>query len=214
MRDKWLFPFSVLWLVALCVVATIYIAWLAYPFEIDFLRLTDVVELSKADIRHNFNQLMTYLTNPFAGKLAMNDFPSSAMGLKHFLDVKRLFHLAQGVALLFSPLALVFFYRQLKQKILFLYQRAFVVLAILPLLFLLMAVLVGFDRFFTYFHQLLFPGDTSWVFDPLVDPVIYILPEDLFLHCFVFFFLLYELVFWGLVITARCQLKKRLETAI
>lgn len=125
MRDKWLFPFSVLWLVALCVVATIYIAWLAYPFEIDFLRLTDVVELSKADIRHNFNQLMTYLTNPFAGKLAMNDFPSSAMGLKHFLDVKRLFHLAQGVVLLFSPLALVFFYRQLKQKILFLYQRAF-----------------------------------------------------------------------------------------
>ncbi|MGC4389189.1 DUF1461 domain-containing protein, partial [Streptococcus suis] len=67
-----------LWLVALCVVVTIYAAWLAYPFEIDFLRLTDVVELSKADIRHNFNQLMTYLINPFAGKLAMDDFPSSA----------------------------------------------------------------------------------------------------------------------------------------
>ena len=77
-----------------------------------------------------------------------------------------------------------------------------------------MAVLVGFDSFFTYFHQLLFPGDTSWVFDPLVDPVIYILPEDLFLHCFVLFFLLYELVFWGLVITAYYQLKRRLETAI
>ncbi|MCS4487468.1 TIGR01906 family membrane protein [Streptococcus sciuri] len=213
MKGRWLFPFSVLWLLALCVVATIGIAWLTYPFEIGFLHLTDVVDLTKDTIWHNFNQLMTYLTNPLISKLSMADFPSSAMGLKHFRDVKHLFQLAHVIAMGVSPFAIVFFYRQIKHRSLFCYWYILTVMAMLPLFFLGMAVLVGFDNFFTLFHKVLFPKDTTWIFDPLVDPVIYILPEELFLHYFVVFFFLYEFTFWSLVCLARYQLKKRLEKA-
>ena len=42
---------------------------------------------------------MDYLTNPLSQVLAMPDFPSSASGIHHFVVVKGLFHLAQGVAI-------------------------------------------------------------------------------------------------------------------
>ena len=53
-------------------------------------------------------------------------------------------------------------------------------------------MLIGFDQFFTLFHQVLFVGDATWLFDPYKDPIILALPEDYFLHAFLIFFVLYE----------------------
>lgn len=49
--------------------------------------------------------------------------------------------------------------------------------ALLPIVIACFALMIGFERFFTLFHQILFVGDSSWLFDPLTDPVIWILPE-------------------------------------
>ena len=97
MKTKiWIFS-TWLWLLSLAVLVAIYGAWLIYPLEIDWLKLSLQVTITKDELLKNFNILMTYLTNPLSHRLVMPDFHSSASGLKHFHDVKHLFHLAQAV---------------------------------------------------------------------------------------------------------------------
>ena len=40
-----------------------------------------------------------------------------------------------------------------------------------------------FDRAFTVFHHIFFPGKTNWLFDPMEDQIIQILPEIYFRNC-------------------------------
>ena len=42
---------------------------------------------------------------------------------------------------------------------------------------------LDFDRAFTVFHTIFFPGKDNWLFDPMTDPVILILPEAFFRSC-------------------------------
>lgn len=42
---------------------------------------------------------------------------------------------------------------------------------------------LDFDRAFTVFHSIFFPGKDNWLFDPATDPVILILPEEFFRSC-------------------------------
>lgn len=197
------------WLLSLAILATIYTAWLIYPMEIRELNLTSYISLSKQEILEDYNILLNYLTNPFVGKLDMPHFPSSSDGLKHFQDVKFLFHLAQAVFLVLLMPALSFFCQNIKRKSIFVYENFFVFAALTPILIGLMGLLLGFDTFFTLFHQVLFPGATNWLFDPATDPIILVLPETFFLHCFVIFFVFYEVLIWGIVVLGKHELKVR-----
>ncbi|MFS1663718.1 TIGR01906 family membrane protein [Streptococcus sp. zg-JUN1979] len=187
-----------LWLVALAVVVTIYLAWLVYPIEIGALHIRDSVALSTTSIRENFNQLLSYLTNPVVAILEMEDFPSSESGLKHFADVKALFMIAQGVFLALAIPSFYFLKKEITAARLALYLPLWRLMALIPLGLALVAFVIGFDQFFTLFHQIFFLGDDSWLFNPLTDPVIYILPESFFMHCFILFLFCYELCFLSL----------------
>ena len=135
---------------------------------------------------------MNYLTNPFSQVLQMPDFRSSAAGLHHFAVVKNLFHLVQLVALVTLPSFYVFVKGIVKKGFLSLFSKGLLALVVLPVMIGLGGVLIGFDQFFTLFHQVLFVGDATWLFDPYRDPIILALPEDYFLHAFLIFFVLYE----------------------
>lgn len=203
MRDKVRFSASVLCLLATAILLTIYLAWLLYPMEISYFNLPDKVYLKAETIQYNFNILMNYLTNPFSQKLAMPDFRSSAAGLHHFQEVKYLFHLAQAVFLLTLPALILFIQKVVKKRFLALYQRSLFILSVLPFVMICLAGLIGFNSFFTLFHQVLFVGDNTWLFDPAKDPVIWILPEEFFMHAFILFALLYEGIFLTLYFLSR-----------
>ena len=96
------------------------------------------------------------------------------------------------------------------EKSLFLHQRAFTLAAILPIVIAVVGLLIGFDQFFTLFHEMLFPGDSSWLFNPATDPIIWVLPEEYFMHCFIIFFVTYEALMLSLLVIARKQLAERL----
>ena len=168
---------------------TIYLAWGFYYFDIDWMHLLDYAILGKTELWHNFNILMKYLTFPWVGHLSMPDFPSSESGLKHFHDVKWLFHLVQGLVILLAYPAVTFLWRNVKKG----------------------TFGLGFDEFFTLFHEALFPGDSSWLFNPMLDPIINVLPEEYFLQCFVIFFIIYEGIMVSLTWLARKQLKMYLK---
>ncbi|WP_304948073.1 TIGR01906 family membrane protein [Streptococcus sinensis] len=203
MRDKLRFSASALCLLAAAILLTIYLAWLVYPLEISYFALPDKVYLKAETIQYNFNILMNYLTNPFSQKLAMPDFRSSAAGLHHFQAVKYLFHLAQAVFLLTLPALILFIQKVVKKRFLALYQRSLFILSVLPFVMICLAGLIGFNSFFTLFHQVLFMGDNTWLFDPAKDPVIWILPEEFFMHAFILFALLYEGIFLTLYFLSR-----------
>ena len=203
MKTKFTFVGSLFFLLSLAILLTIYLAWLLYPQEISWLNLTNRVHLQPQTIQHNFNVLMAYLTNPFSQQLEMPDLPSSVSGLHHFAVVKGLFHLAQGVALVTLPIFYLFWKQVIRKGFLPLYRRALLIILSLPLALGLVGVFIGFEQFFTLFHQILFVGDDTWLFDPAKDPVILILPENFFLHAFLLFFCLYELFFGFMYLQSR-----------
>ena len=195
MKTKLTFWGSMLFLLSLSILLTIYLAWFFYPLEIQWLNLTDRVYLKPETIQYNFHILMNYLTNPFYQVLQMPDFRSSEAGLHHFAVVKNLFHLVQLLALVTLPTFYYFVKKIVKKGFLSIFRKSLLLLVFLPLLIGLVGVLIGFDQFFTLFHQILFVGDDTWLFDPAKDPVILILPEPFFLHAFLLFFSLYECFF-------------------
>ena len=209
MRTKLIFGASLLFLLSLAILVTIYLAWILYPFEIFWLNLTNRVHLKSDIIQYNFHILMDYLTNPFNPVLEMPDFPSSKSGLHHFVVVKGLFHLAQGVAIVTLPIFYLFWKQVIQKGFLSLYRRGLLIMLSLPLVLGLVGVFIGFEQFFTLFHQILFVGDDTWLFDPAKDPVILILPEDFFLHAFLLFFCLYELIFGFVYLISWKKLPKR-----
>ncbi|MCD0014637.1 TIGR01906 family membrane protein [Streptococcus agalactiae] len=209
MKDKLLVVLTWIWIISLATLATIYIAWLIYPIEIQFLKLEKVVSLKAETIYYNFNKLMIYLTHPFISDLNMPSFPSSEDGLKHFADVKYLFTLAHGLFVILTFPVIYFLRSGWKQKSIFLYEGFFKIAIMLPIFIVVCAFLLGFDQFFTLFHEVLFPGDSTWQFNPLTDPVIWILPETFFLHCFIIFLLISETITIILLIIGRKHLKLR-----
>ena len=194
MRTKLTFPAFYLCLLSAAILGTIYLAWLSFPLEIAWQNLPG----SASRIMKNMNVLMDYLTNPFRRVLDMPDYPSSPQGLHHFESVKYLFHLTQLVFVISLPGAWDFSKKVLAKGYGRLFAKPIAWLMALPLIIGGVVTLVGFDTFFVIFHQLLFVGDQTWLFDPANDPVIMILPESFFLHCFILFLCLYEL-FLGIV---------------
>ena len=203
MKTKLTFGGSLIFLFSLSILLTIYLAWFMYPLEISWLHLTSRVPFQPQTIQHNFNVLMDYLTNPLNQALEMPDFPSSASGIHHFAVVKGLFHLAQGVAIVTLPIFYLFWKQVIQKGFLSLYRRGLLIMLSLPLVLGLVGIFIVFEQFFTLFHQILFVGDDTWLFDPAKDPVILILPEDFFLHDFLLFFCLYELIFGFMYLKSR-----------
>ena len=203
MKTKLTFWGSMLFLLSLSILLTIYLAWIFYPLEIQWLNLADRVYLKSETIQYNFQILMNYLTNPFSQVLEIPDFRSSAAGLHHFAVVKNLFHLVQLVTLVTLPSFYFFVKNIVKKGFLALYRKSILTLLVLPLVIGLVGVLIGFEQFFTLFHQILFWGDDTWLFDPAKDRVILILPETFFLHAFLLFFGLYESFFGFLYLKSR-----------
>jgi len=209
MREKLQLGILWFWLLGLSVLVTIYLAWVFFPTEVDVLNISKAIFMSKHSIIYNFNGLMDYLTNPLTHKLVFASFRTSKEGLAHFKDVKMLFHFCQLVVLILAFPAIRFLISSLKNKSIIFYQNFFRMAFLLPLLIALLALMIGFDNFFTLFHQVLFPGKSNWSFNPSTDPIIWILPEDFFMHCFVGFLGIYEFVF-GLFYLISVKLKKRM----
>ena len=75
MRTKLIFGASLLFLLSLAILVTIYLAWILYPFEISWLNLTSRVHLKSDIIQYNFHILMDYLTKSFQSSIGNARFP-------------------------------------------------------------------------------------------------------------------------------------------
>lgn len=209
MKNKWLERIGLLCLLValltLAITLTINARWL-YQFDIGHLNLLDYTTISEKELLHNFDQLMRYLNLPWVETLKMTDFPVSSSGALHFYEVKKLFLLNYGLLLATIVPSILYLRHLIKQKSLWKLIQPFRIAVVVPIVIaFLMAV--NFDRFFVMFHGVFFNND-AWIFNPATDPIINVLPETFFLHCFILFFLLLEIFYLLPIYFGRRALKK------
>lgn len=183
---RWLVALSVfLFLLSSGIVFVIFFEPL-FQWSIGWFGLQMSTAMSTETLMHNYHVLIQYLTRPWISNLVMPDFPSSAQGLFHFMEVKRLF-MVDFVVFAISGVTSVWSLRYLYRG-----GQLWQLLAPLRVLFLVPIVVVValvsfFDVIFVKFHEVFF-HNSAWIFDPRMDPIIEALPEQFFMLCFVIVF--------------------------
>lgn len=193
------------------------VAWVVllrpfYYVQIGPLGMCRASGLTAAQARAAYNDVMDYCLG-LRPDFAAGVLPFSAEGASHFADVRVLFilnlaFLALSVAVLSSLRGACL--RQ-KTKLPRLAGRTpgFWAACALGGVILIAAALAAtdFDRAFTVFHGIFFPGKENWLFDPATDPVILLLPEEFFRNCAIAIAASLLLLCLVLILTGRRQKK-------
>ena len=200
------------------------VAWVVllrpfYYVQIGPLGVCQASGLTPDQARAAYNDVMDYCLG-LRPDFAAGVLPFSAEGASHFADVRVLFilnlaFLALSVAVLSSLRAACL--RQ-KAKLPRLAGRTpgFWAACALGSVILIAAALAAtdFDRAFTVFHGIFFPGKENWLFDPATDPVILLLPEEFFRNCAIAIAASLLLLCLVLILTGRRQKKIKRVAAL
>lgn len=159
-----------------------------YYFDMKQMHLAEKTGYSEEEIRANYDELIDYNLSPFHEKLQFPTFPMSEEAEIHFREVKAIFQdfLLAGVisGLLWILAGIV----KIRKKELRFLRDTGIFSIVIPLIAGAL-IAANWDWFFTTFHELVFQND-YWLFDPVTDPVILVLPDAFFLHCAVLILLL------------------------
>lgn len=149
-----------------------------YYMQISLLDLPGLSGFGREEILLNFNALMDYLIPFTGGELVFPTFPASREGIIHFQEVKVLFE-AFALLIPLTGIPLFFLVRTERRRQRYHYLKtSSIVIVVLPALVGL-ACALNFELAFELFHKLFFRND-YYLFDPVSDPVINILPETVF----------------------------------
>lgn len=168
-------------IICFAVIVTVFFKQLYY-FDIDYLNITKYTGLSKDVIKENYDILIQYQSIFFQGDLNMPDFVMSTTGRIHFEEVKRVFEVIQITFVVTGIISGLMIYSNLKQREYRFLQLTSLFSVGIPTIIGFFAAL-DFDRAFVIFHNIVFRNN-YWIFDYTTDPVITILPESFFMHCF------------------------------
>ncbi|MBO6159355.1 MAG: TIGR01906 family membrane protein [Firmicutes bacterium] len=192
-----------------------------YYMQIGPLKLEEVLipfaegarTLSRAEIIEAYDEMMDYCLG-ISPLFSTGVLAFSAEGASHFADVKGLFLLDLWVLGITGTLSLAWLIFRNRipvrsRKIAGLH-AGFWAGALLLGIFALIGILgaIDFDRFFTIFHHVFFPGKTNWIFDYRYDQIIGILPETVFSNFALMIVILILASCLGLIIHGILQKRK------
>ena len=170
-----------IFIICFAVVFTVFFKQLYY-FDIDYLNIASSTGISKEIIKENYDILIQYQSLFYRGALELPNFVMSTTGRIHFEEVKRVFDIIQITLIVSGLISGVMIYQNIKEReYRFLRLTSFLSVGIPTVLGFLVAL--DFEKAFVIFHQIVFRND-YWIFDYTTDPVISILPESFFMHCF------------------------------
>lgn len=152
-----------------------------YYLDVKLLNIPETSGYPKDEIIANYNALIDYSSPFYKDNLSFPTLEASPSGIQHFKEVKDIFMYFYILGVLsFITVVAIIVYKSRKRDISYLAVSS-IVSIILPLVVgLLLAI--DFDTSFIIFHKIFFKND-YWIFDPVTDPVIKILPATFFLHC-------------------------------
>lgn len=155
-----------------------------YYFDIWYLGIDKIAGISRARIVENYNYMIQYLFDPRPQSFKLPSLPYSDHGQIHFGDVKRIFTSIEVLLIVTGLISVVGLYRCIKQGTIRVLKKASAILLFF-IIITLTAFNFNFEASFTLFHEIFFRNN-YWLFDPVTDPVIMILPETFFLHAALF----------------------------
>ena len=170
-----------IFIITLSVVLTVFFKQLYY-FDIDYLNIPAISGVSKDIIQKNYDILIQYQSIFFRGTLDLPDFVMSTTGRIHFEEVKRIFEVIQILCAVTGVISAIMIYCNVKEKEYRYLKLTTIFCIVIPTVLGFLASL-DFDRAFVIFHKVFFRND-YWIFDSISDPIITILPETFFMHCF------------------------------
>lgn len=205
-KTVWLPCVLMLFGILTAVMLTIWLSPLLHHIDVKTYHLDELTGLSSTEIARNYHSLANYLWLWHRAPLSLESFPISEYGAIHFAEVKQIVDILQIVWLVCGILGGIGSYLACRQKqYRFLHHTSVLMIAV-PLALGVM-VSVNFNQAFVIFHRLLFRND-YWIFDARIDPVINILPEAFFMHCFLMIIALVLLLSVGIYGLYRYQMKK------
>jgi len=153
-----------------------------YKYSIQKYDLDKIGQLSKEKLMEDYNILLNYLQNPFAKKLKFDNFIMSSNGEFHFYEVKKIFLSIYLIVLIFVLIFIVIYlikkYNNKKIKLIkSLNYGANALISIIAVL--LTSIFIDFSKAFIIFHKIFFNNE-YWIFDSKTDPIINVLPEEVF----------------------------------
>ena len=171
-----------IFIISFAIVFTVFFKQLYY-FDINYLNIDKISGLPVETIKDNYDILINYQSIFFQGNLNLPDFAMSVAGRIHFQEVKTIFEVIQVSMLISGIISIILLIKRFKEKE-YRFLRLTGIITILIPSILGFLVAIDFDQAFIIFHKLFFRND-FWIFDYQTDPVITILPETFFMHCFI-----------------------------
>lgn len=171
-----------LFIITFAIVFTMFFKPLYYS-EIYRLGIDLTSGMSIDTIKENYDILIQYQSIFYQGSLQLPDFIMSTAGRIHFEEVKRIFEILQIILFISTCSSIVLCYQQIKQKRYLFLRLSASITIIIPTIIGIIAMM-DFDTAFVIFHKIAFRND-FWIFDYTTDPVISILPQTFFMHCFI-----------------------------
>ncbi len=151
-----------------------------YYMMVKFLKIPEKTGFSFEVCKRNYDALIYY--NCFFGpkKLVFPDFVMSEHGEIHFMEVKRIFVFMQYAAMASLAAVLLLHFLYGKKRKIYGFLPATIIVSFVIVAIVGGGLLFNWDGTFLLMHRLLF-NNNYWMFDPATDPVIYILPDTVFL---------------------------------
>lgn len=154
-----------------------------YEYCIKKFDLIRISGLSHDKILTDYKTVINYIQNPFTDKLELKYFKMSESGEFHFFEVKEIFikiYILIALIIL-AYIIYIVFSKKYKCNISFLTLANYSSNITFSIFILLIGAMVfDFTKAFEIFHSLFFNND-AWLFDPLQDPIINVLPEEVFM---------------------------------
>ena len=159
-----------------------------YYMQIEKLEIPKYTGRSVEEIKDAYNEVLDFLVLPNR-EFGTGVFKWSEEGKSHFEDCKKLFDL--NITIFIISLVVVAVLIVLNKKKVFSLSRPFgfnflftcgaSTLGFFAVLGGLCAI--DFDKAFTIFHAIFFPGKDNWMFDYRTDQIILAMPQDFFMNC-------------------------------
>lgn len=151
-----------------------------YYFDIDYLNIPFLSGLSKEDIKKNYDYMVDYNLGKIKTEFELPSIKSSQNGKVHFEEVRDIFQIVNNIFNISLILSIIGLIITILNKNIEIFKMTSRVLILIPLI-LIVPIVVNFEGSFVIFHKIMFNND-YWLFDPNLDPVIKILPQEFFFH--------------------------------
>lgn len=152
-----------------------------YYWDIRNLNISKITNMTEDELKLNYDYLIDYNTSSSEDEFELPTLTSSPEGKIHFEEVRNIFQNVDKLFYITLIISLIGIYINIKDRNLEFLKSVGNMLIAIPLI-LTLPIVFNFEGSFVIFHKLLFKND-YWIFDPNLDPVINMLPEQFFFHC-------------------------------